>query len=207
MKKSEWSGQIISIQPRIRLSRSFDERFHSYLGYCLHIEGKIGDDERIFSVGIGKVTQKKHQFRVGDKVSGVAVPVADHRLEAVEFYRASKLKLKERFEATVKNSPPWHGVPPDLETYRWRGHRRLSVRTYKIKCTSCIWGCKMPVEMIIDPWDPTYRYRYETFCYGPKSCEYYKSGPERVVPGRKGMKWVEEDWIDEQETEHRAMDE
>ena len=65
----------------------------------------------------------------------------------------------------------------------------------------------MPVEMIIDPWDPTYRYRYEAFCYGPKSCEYYKPGPVRIVPGRKGMKWVEEDWIDEQETDHRAMDE
>jgi len=207
MKKIEWSGQIISIQPRIRLSRSFDERFHSYLGYCLHIEGKIAEEERVFSVGIGKVTQKKHQFRVGDEVSGVAIPVAEPRLEAVELFRTSKLKLKERFEATVQNSPPWHGVPPDLETYRWRGHRRLSAHSYNSKCTSCIWGCKMPVEMIIDPWDPTYRYRYETFCYGPKSCEYYKPGPARIVPGRKGMKWVEEDWIDEQETEHRAMDE
>lgn len=207
MKKIEWSGQIISIQPRIRLSRSFDERFHNYLGYCLNLEGKIGEEERVFSIGIGKVAQKKHQFRVGDEVCGVAVPVADPRLEAVEFYRASKLKLKGRFDAPVKNSPPWHGVPPDLETYRWRGHRRLSARTYTIKCASCIWGCKMPVEMMIDPWDPTFRYRYETFCYGPKSCEHYKSGPERVVPGRKGMKWVEEDWIDEQETEHRTMDE
>jgi hypothetical protein len=207
MKRMEWSGQIISIQPRIRLSRSFDERFHSYLGYCLILEGKIGEEEQVFSIGIGKVTQKKHLFRIGDEVSGVAVPVADPRLEAVDFYRASKLKLKGRIDAPVKNSPPWHGVPPDLETYRWRRHRRLSARTYTIKCASCIWGCKMPVEMMIDPWNPTFRYRSETFCYGPKSCKHYKSGPERVVPGRKGMKWVEEDWIDEQETEHRTMDE
>lgn len=65
----------------------------------------------------------------------------------------------------------------------------------------------MPVEMIIDPWNPSFRYRYETFCYGPKSCQYYKSGPTRIVPGRKGMKWSEEDWIDEQDTAHRSMDE
>jgi hypothetical protein len=29
-------------------------------------------------------------------------------------------------------------------------------------------GCRMPVEMIIDQWNPSRRhYRTETFCYGP----------------------------------------
>ena len=207
MKKIEWSGHIISIQPRIRLTRSFDERTHSYLGYCLLIEGKIGLVSRVFSVGIGKATQKKHQFCVGDEASGESIPVADPRLESVEFYRTSKLKIERRCDVSAQDPPPWYGLPPELETYRWRGHRRLSARTYSSKCKSCIWGCKMPVEMIVDPWDPTFRYRYETFCYGPKSCKFYKSGPVRVVPGRKGMKWAEEDWIDEQDTEHRTMDE
>ena len=50
----------------------------------------------------------------------------------------------------------------------------------------------MPVTMIIDQWDPSKkRYRYETFCYGPKSCSFYKPGPIRKVPGRKGMTWDE----------------
>lgn len=207
MKKLLWSGRVVSIQPRIRLTRSFDERTHSYLGYCLLIEGMLGNESRVFSIGIGKAAQKKHQFRVGDNVSGESVPVADARLEPVQFYRTSKLQLLQRGDESRHNLPPWHGVPPDLETYRWRGHRRLSARTYSSKCTSCIWGCRMPVEMIIDPWNPSFRYRYETFCYGPKSCQYYKSGPIRIVPGRKGMKWSEEDWIDEQDTAHRSMDE
>jgi hypothetical protein len=30
-----WSGKVISVQPRIRLMRSFDQRSHSYLGYTL----------------------------------------------------------------------------------------------------------------------------------------------------------------------------
>jgi hypothetical protein len=51
------------------------------------------------------------------------------------------------------------------------------------------------------------RYRFETFCYGPKSCSTYKSGPTRKVPGRKGMTWVEEDWVDEDATAHRGPDE
>ena len=198
----------ISVQPRIHLTRSFDERHHSYAGYCLRIEGLIGDEEREFSVGVGRVAQAKHEFRFGDQVSGEAVPVADPSRESVELYRASKLKVLIRDSGTVASPPPWQGVPPDLETYRARGHRRLAARTYDSQCKSCIWGCRMPVTMIIDPWEPQKkRYRFETFCYGPKSCSTYKSGPTRKVPGRKGMTWVEEDWVDEDATAHRGPDE
>lgn len=207
MEKAAWSGRIISVQPRVRLFRSFDERGHNYLGYCLLVKGVIGVESRVFSVGLGKVTQQRLQFQVGDVASGVSVPVADARREPVEYYRASKLKVLQRMVEPRPDPPPWHGIPPDLETYFWRGHRRLSARTYNSRCTTCIWGCRMAVEMIIDPWNPMVRYRYETFCYGPKSCPTYKAGPTRIVPGRKGMRWEEPDWLDEQETDHRAMDE
>ena len=66
----------------------------------------------------------------------------------------------------------------------------------------------MPVEMIIDHWDPDRKkYRFETFCYGPKSCSLYRAGPQRKVPGRRGMVWEEGDWVDEEETAHRDPDE
>ncbi len=123
MEKISWSGRIISVQPRIRLNRSFDERTHSYLGYSLVIEGIIGAEACVFSIGIGKVAQKKYQFQVGDRASGVSVTVADARMEPVDFYRTSKLELLRRGEISF-DSTPWHRVPTDLETYRWRGHRR-----------------------------------------------------------------------------------
>jgi hypothetical protein len=94
--KVTWTGHIFSVQPRIRLTRSFDERGHSYLGYCLYLEGIIGDESRPFSVGIGPATQQKHQFQVGDEVSGESVPVADKRREPVETYRARKLRVWQR---------------------------------------------------------------------------------------------------------------
>ena len=66
----------------------------------------------------------------------------------------------------------------------------------------------MAVEMIIDQWKPNQvKYRSETFCYGPKFCPNYKPGPTRKVPGRRGMTWEEPDWVDEQETAHREVDE
>jgi hypothetical protein len=76
--------------------------------------------------------------------------------------------------------PPWRGVAPPLSVYRERGHRRLAARTYEEKCTTCLWGCQMAVEMIIDQRNPSRRrYRTETFCYGPRSCPLYRSGPAR----------------------------
>jgi len=68
-------------------------------------------------------------------------------------------------------------------------------------------GCRMPVEMIIDQWNPSKKqYRFETFCYGPKSCSLYRAGAKRTVPGRKGMSYTEEDWVDEETTSHRGPD-
>jgi hypothetical protein len=145
---------------------------------------------------------------MGDVVSGQCQPVEDERIETAEFYKVSKLKVLERAEAQKDQGPPWTGVPVDLQTYRARGHRRLDARTYEAKCRSCIWGCRMAVEMIIDQWNPSQKkYRNETFCYGPKSCALYRAGPTRKVPGRKGMTWEEEDWVDEEAVAHRGMDE
>ena len=140
-------------------------------------------------------------------VSGLSVPVPDPRLETAGFYKTSGIKVDREAEGDSYAIPPFRGVPPDLETYRSRGHRRLDAKTYESKCLNCIWGCRMPVEMIIDQWNPSQkRYRFETFCYGPKSCLLYRAGPARKVPGRKGMSYTEEDWVDEEATSHRGPD-
>ena len=207
-QKIAWSGELLGVQPRIDLGRSFDQRQHSYLGYVLFLRGEAGGEAREFSVRIGPAAQAKHAFRAGDRVSGAAHPVADRARETAELYKASALKLLGRAAGEAAPGPPWRGVPPALETYRARGHRRLDARTYGAKCGSCIWGCRMAVEMVIDQWQPGLReHRFETFCYGPKSCPLYRAGPTRKVPGRKGMSWEEEDWVDEEATGHRGADE
>lgn len=158
-------------------------------------------------MGIGVAAQVKHQFRAGDRVSGRAESVEDPRMEPVEFYKASALKLVERTTENFDSPPPWLGVPRELPVYRERGHRRLDPRTYQAKCTTCVWGCRMPVEMIVDQWKPTHKkYRFETACYGPKSCPVYRPGPTHKVPGRRGMTWEEADWVDENVTAHRGDD-
>ncbi len=208
MDKLIFSGKVISIQPRIRLTRSFDEASHAYLGYAIKMTGTIDGDERDFSIGIGKAAQAKFNFKVNDIISGACLPVLDPDMEPVDYYKVSKLsKILEGEQGSP--SAPWELVPPELEVYRERGHRRLAARTYDTKCRSCIWGARMPVEIIVDNWNPRGRrkYRFETFCYGPLSCKLHKAGPNRKVEGRNGMVYVEEDWVDEEMTRHRERDE
>ena len=195
------------MQPRIWLLRSFDERSHSYLGYVLWVRGSLDGQTKEFVVAVGKGAHAKHQFRAGDQISGKSEFVPDTRLEVAELYKASELKVLARGDEPASALPPFLGVPPALEVYRERGHRRLAARTYATQCTTCIWGSEMAVEMIVDQWNPSVRrYRRETFCYGPKTCLRYKAGPTRKVPGRKGMTWEEEDWVDEDATAHRGPD-
>jgi len=202
-----WSGRIISVQPRIRLTRSFDERYHSNLGYVLRVTGQCDSHQDEFLVALGKKAHEKHQFSVGMELSGISVPVDDPCLETATFYKTSKIKILRESNSKETSPPPFLGPSPSLETYRERGHRRLDLKTYESKCSTCIWGCRMPVEIILDQWDQTKKkYRYETFCYGPKSCPFYRAGATRKVPGRRGMSWEEEDWVDEESISHRGPD-
>jgi len=205
--KLTWSGVVVGVQPRIRLTRSFDQTSHTYQGFNLRLCGQIDDDDRSFVVALGKGAEEKHAFLVGDRISGVAEPVTAPETEIAEVFKASKLTVVERGNKKAE-PPPWTGAVPSLEVYRARGHRRLDAARFASSCTSCIWGCEMAVEMIIDQWNPSkFRWRRETFCYGPKSCALYKAGPKRKVPGRKGMSWTEDDWVDEEATAHRGPDE
>jgi len=209
MDKHTFKGTIISIQPRIRLTRSFDESSHTYLGYAITLDGEIDEQNTTFSIGVGKAAHAKHQFKVIDLISGECVPVPDPETEPTEYYKVSKLKLITQSTTIMNTSEPWELVPPELEVYRERGHRRLAARTYDTKCSSCMWGARMSVEIIVDNWNPRGRkkYRFETFCYGPLNCKLYKAGPNRKVEGRNGMVYVEEDWVDTMNVERRGEDE
>jgi hypothetical protein len=207
LEKVAWSGRLVAVQPRIRLTRSFDERHHSYHGYVLRVDGTFGDETGEFLVAVGKGAHEKHRFRAGMYLGGLSVPVDDPRLEVARFYKTSRIRINKDVDAGLPSKPPFQGVPPNLEIYRSRGHRRLDTKTYECKCSTCMWGCLMPVEIIVDHWNPSKKkYRFEAFCYGPKSCPLYRAGATRKVPGRAGMTWEEEDWVDENVTSHRGPD-
>lgn len=207
MSKIVWEGRVVSAQPRIHLERSFDQATHEYCGYVIVVEGRVADEPRTVAIAVGVAAQTRHQFRVGDLASGAAEPVGCSPVETVELHKTSALRVLERGRMPAA-PPPWHDAPPALEVYRERGHRRLDRRIYDRACRGCMWGCLMPVVMIVDHWKPEIqRFRTETFCYGPLSCRLYRAGPTRKVPGRRGLVYEEEDWVDREATSHREPDE
>lgn len=192
-----WQGTLTSIQPRIRLTRSFDEHWQTYLGYVLRVQGHVQKQAQTYTVGITVALHAQYQFRVGDRLSGTAFPVTEPELDPVDYDQRTGITVIRQVTPIDAPPPPWQGVAPDLTVYQARGYRRLHPHTYATKCGGCLWGCCMAVEMIIDPWNPQYKqYRTETFCFGPKSCTLYVAGPVRTVPGRRSLVWEEDDWID-----------
>ncbi len=145
-EKVAWSGRVAAVQPRIRLTRSFDERSHSYLGYVLRIDGTCGGEAGEFLIAVGEAAHEKHRFQTGTELSGCL------RRRPTEGDRGTlqdeRPKVVRNAEGETHAGPPFLGVPPNLEAYR-RGHRRWTPGP-TTKCTTRIWGRRMPVEMIID---------------------------------------------------------
>jgi hypothetical protein len=75
--KVSWSGRVVGVQPRIRLLRSFDERYHTYQGYVLRIDGMCGGEAGKWLIAIGEAAQERHRFQAGMQACGVSVAVDD----------------------------------------------------------------------------------------------------------------------------------
>jgi hypothetical protein len=194
VRRTSWVGRVVGVQPRIALTRSFDQRAHSYFGYALRIRGEPGE----FLIGIGKTAQAKHGIRVGYLVSGSSAPVFDSRKETVAFYKTVGLRMIERATDPAPDGPPWTGVAPELADDRANGDRRLDARKYELECFACSWGCRFAVESIVDHWNPSKkRHRFETFRYGSLRCPACRAGLTRKVAERKPWMVYEETGDDE----------
>ncbi len=208
-QKTAWSGQIIGVQPRIKMRRQYGGRDHNYPGYVLWLRGSIGAEQRAFVVAIGKGAHAKHQFRIGDTAEGLGLPVANPETEIAELYKVSGLKVSARNERDMPSEPPFLGLAPELKDYRARGHRRLDEMVFLTKCGACRWGAEMVVECLITPGSKAAdakELRRETHCYGPKSCASYASGPAHQIPTSRGEWELESERVDVEETSHRKDD-
>ncbi len=76
--KVKFEGIVTAVKARIRLIRSFDQISHAYLGYTLVMDATVNekqwDDLR---VAVGQKTHEKNLFRIGDHISGEAMPVGN----------------------------------------------------------------------------------------------------------------------------------
>lgn len=205
-EKIEWQGTILSVQPRTTVWRyRLDNRTHYHRGYNLFIDGEANGIKAAFSVAISEIQQKKLVFRIGDEAKGTAWTKMYHVSDYADYYRAGGLKITRKAEHAETSPPPYLIEPPDLATYAQRGARMLSAASYKGKCFPCAWATMSAVEIEYN-WGVSKKYRFESFCYGPKSCKLYKMGKPRAVPYKGDGSTYDEGWMDDLCTENRGWD-
>lgn len=196
-EKLKFSGTITAVKARIRLLRSFDQISHAYLGYTLVMDGVVDEKEwKGLRVAVGQKAHEKNRFRIGDRISGEAVPIERPNREWADLYKVSRLEIRSRgCPSEERPADIKGGIAEPLAVYREHGHRRLDPRTYESKCRQCPWGIMMATEITLDQWNPRRKkWRYETHCYGPRDCPNYRPGRARTVPGRKpGMVWSDDE--------------
>jgi hypothetical protein len=206
-EKVEWHGVILSIQPRTTVWRYvLDNRTHYHIGYNLFLDGEAGGTNAPFSVAISEKQQMKLGFRIGDDVRGTAWTKQYEVTDYADYYRAGGFKVLKRSEQNIVAMPPPYLLPPpDMATYYWRGARMLSKACWKGKCFQCIWANMAAVEIEYN-WGVSKKYRFESFCYGPKSCKLYKMGKPRAVSYKNRGTFYDEGWLDDICTENRGWD-
>jgi len=207
--KIEWQGAVISIQPRTRVWRYLtDNRTHYHIGYNLFLEGCADGVDGHFVVAISEKQQRSIGLAIGDVIKGTAWTKLYPEREFADYYRAGVLKRVGNAETVARaEPPPWIMPLPDMATYEYRGARMLSQSQWKGKCFQCVWATMSNVEIIWDFDRKINKYRYESFCYGPKSCKHYKMGRARSVPYKNRGSSLDEGWLDDMCTENRDYDE
>jgi len=206
-KKISFSGVILAVQPRSDVWRyRLDNRTHTMTGYNLFLDGTADGTEKKFGIAISEKMQQKFHFRTGAEISGTAWTKKDPRLEYADYYRVGGVKiLRESAANEEKTAPPWTEEVPDLSVYDRRGCRMLALSSWKGKCLKCRWACMANVSIEYN-WGKARRYRFESFCYGPKSCGLYKMGKPRPVPYKDCDPDYDEGWLDDICTQGRGED-
>lgn len=205
--KINWQGIIRSIQPRTRVWRYVtDNRTHYHIGYNVFLVGESDEGLTEFCVAISEKQQQKAGFQIGDRIQGTAWTKKYPEREFADFYRAGSLKIIHKVVEAVETICPWTGQLPDMLIYEERGARMLSRSRWESKCFICIWATMSNVEIQWDFDRDIKKYRFESFCYGPKSCKYYKMGRARSVPYKNRDSALDTGWLDDMCTENREWD-
>ncbi|MDD3050698.1 MAG: hypothetical protein PHR06_06075 [Candidatus Cloacimonetes bacterium] len=206
--KVNWQGKVVSIQPRTRVWRYLiDNRTHYHIGYNLFLADEE-DAGKTFSVAISEKQLAKGLFRVGDILKGTAWTKIYKQREFADYYRVGSIEIISReSRKSEKLPPPWIITVPSLQIYEERGARQLSKSRWNTKCFQCIWANMANVEVQWDFDRNIKKYRFESFCYGPKSCKFYTMGKPRPVSYKNLGPVHDEGWLDDICTERRGEDE
>ena len=173
-----------------------DNRTHSLTGYNLFITGIAEDTEKKYVVAVSEKQQIKHKFHIGDIIKGTAWTKKYPAWEYADYYRAGNLKIIGAAVPSDEKTSPWTGEVPELSVYDRRGCRMLDKRRWGTKCITCKWAAMANVAIEYN-WGISQKFRFESFCYGPKNCPNYSMGKARPVPYYQDGNSYDDGWLDE----------
>jgi hypothetical protein len=207
--KVTWEGTVLSIQPRTRVWRYLiDNRTHHHLGYTFFLENTKNGTSIKFSVAVSEKQQQAGGYAIDDVLQGTAWTKAYPEREFADYYRAGAIKILGRnHERNELKPPPWIMPPLPMKTYEARGARQLHKNLWKTTCFQCVYAAMANVEIQWNFDKGTKKYRFETFCYGPKSCAYYKMGRPRSVSYKNRGPALDDGCLDDLCTAGRDQDE
>ena len=205
--KISFTGVIRSVQPRSNVWRyRLDNRTHGLTGFNLFLTGKAeNDEERSFAVAISAAQQEKMRFHIGDGIEGTAWTKKYPKWEYADYYRAGALKKISAVPAAESSGPPWLDETPGADVYNWRGCRMLAKSRWSRKCFQCKWAAMANVTIEYD-WGEQQKFRFESFCYGPRSCPLYDMGKPRPVPCKDCGEDYDDGCLDDICTQNRRDD-
>ena len=171
-RKICFRGIVKSVQPRSNVWRyRLDNRTHSHTGYNVFLAGEADGEEREYAIAISEKQQEKYRFHIGDEISGTGWTKKYPDCEYADYYRIGSLKkITESKISYLNDSEPWMSEVPELSVYDWRGCRMLDRKCWKGKCFACKWAAMANVTIEYN-WGVSQKHRFESFCYGPKSCK------------------------------------
>lgn len=183
-RKISFSGTIKAIQPRFVVWRyRSDNRSSNMKGFNLFLEGEADGNTGSFAIAISEKNLEKMNFAIGDHIRGNAYTKRKPDEEYADYYRASGLKILEKAPAAAPSmNPPYTGSIPDGEFYDKVGCIQLSKVLWNKKCHACKYAGMGNVSIAWDYDRNIRKHRFESFCFGPEDCPFYKMGPARAVP-------------------------
>ncbi|WP_309716066.1 hypothetical protein [Armatimonas sp.] len=176
-------GRVISLRPRLVLTKFEETTEASCPGYILTLEGTTTEGAeppvgKTFTVAIGPATMQNREIALGDLLRGDAHYVPEGLPDTpAELYKVGVLRLIARTETPITPDPPRTDPPLSPDAVEKAPRRALAIKcllSEKGSCRDCSHAVLACVVRLTDPRNyRTGRWTQVPACLGPEDCRYF----------------------------------
>ena len=176
-------GRVVSLRPRLVLTKFEGSTEASCPGYILTLEGTLTEGSAppvgsTFTVAIGPATMQNREIALGDLLRGDAHPVPDGLPDVpAQLYKVGVLRLIARTETEIPLDPPRTDSPLSPDEVEKAPRRALAIKCLLSErggCRDCSHAVLACVVRLTDPRNyRTGRWSQVPACLGPESCPHF----------------------------------